>query len=121
MAEDQQWVVLASQESHACVNPVRSCEELYFTDVLEKRDKSKELIKLSIGKQPPPLPPPQVPLPLHIQTLKTKWWNDDTQYNEYYSKCVGGEYFEDPNKAMFILQYDSYASQVTCHSPYAGI
>ena len=68
MAEDQQWIVSASDESHACVNPVRSCEELYFTDVLEKRDKSKELIKLSIGKQPfpPPLPPLpfQVPLPL---------------------------------------------------------
>ena len=43
-------------------------------------------------------------LPLHIQTLKT---NDDTQCNEYYSKCDGGGYFEDPNKAMFILQYDS--------------
>ena len=66
MAEDQQWVVPASRESHTCVNPVRSCEELYFTDVLEKRDKSKELIKLSIGKQPPPplpLPPPKYPSP----------------------------------------------------------
>lgn len=62
MAEDQRWFVSASRESHDCVNPVRSCEELYFTDVLERRDKSKDLIKLSIGKQPfPPLlsaPPP---------------------------------------------------------------
>ena len=71
MAEDQQWVVSASEESHACVNPVRSCEELYFTDVLEKRDKSKELIKLSIGKQPfpPSLPSPSKCLsPFPIQT-----------------------------------------------------
>ena len=54
MAEDQRWFVSASRESHDCVNPVRSCEELYFTDVLERRDKSKDLIKLSIGKQPFP-------------------------------------------------------------------
>ena len=76
MAEDQRWFVSASRESHACVNPVRSCEELYFTDVLERRDKSKELIKLSIGKQPSPPPSFQVPLPLHIQhkiTFKTNW------------------------------------------------
>ena len=45
----EQWVVHASRESHDCVNPVRSCEEIYFADVLEQRDKSKELIRLSIG------------------------------------------------------------------------
>ena len=90
MAEDQQWVVPASQESHACVNPVRSCEELYFTDVLEKRDKSKELIKLSIGKQPPPPLPPKYPSPLHIY-FQNKMVKGFTQCNEYCTKCDGGE------------------------------
>ena len=45
------WSVIASRESHDCVNPVRSCEEIYFKEALEKRDKSKELIKVSIGKK----------------------------------------------------------------------
>lgn len=44
------WVVKATTESHKCVNPVRSCEEKYFKDAMEMRDKSKSLIKLSIGK-----------------------------------------------------------------------
>lgn len=46
------WVVKASRESHDCVNPVRSCEENYFKEALEKRDKTKSLIKLSIGGCP---------------------------------------------------------------------
>ena len=46
----QAWRVIASRESHECVNPVRSCEEIYFKEALEKRDKSKELIKVSIGE-----------------------------------------------------------------------
>ena len=44
------WKVTASRESHDCINPVRSCEEIYFKEALEKRDKSKELIKVSIGE-----------------------------------------------------------------------
>ena len=46
----REWRVIASRESHDCVNPVRSCEEIYFKEALEKRDKSKELIKVSIGE-----------------------------------------------------------------------
>ena len=46
----QAWRVRGSRESHDCVNPVRSCEEIYFKEALEKRDKSKELIKVSIGE-----------------------------------------------------------------------
>ena len=46
----QPWRVKGSRESHDCVNPVRSCEEIYFKEALEKRDKSKELIKVSIGE-----------------------------------------------------------------------
>ena len=49
-AGKRSWKVKASRESHDCVNPVRSCEEIYFKEALEKRDKSKELIKVSIGK-----------------------------------------------------------------------
>ena len=45
------WVVKGSRESHDCVNPVRSCEEKYFRDAMKKRDKTKELIKLSIGEK----------------------------------------------------------------------
>ena len=47
---ERPWMVRASRESHDCVNPVRSCEEIYFKEALEKRDKSKELIKVSIGE-----------------------------------------------------------------------
>ena len=45
------WRVKASRESRDCVNPVRSCEEIYFKEALENRDKSKELIKVSIGER----------------------------------------------------------------------
>jgi hypothetical protein len=48
---ERSWRVRASRESHDCVNPVRSCEEIYFKEALEKRDKSKELIKVSIGER----------------------------------------------------------------------
>ena len=48
---ERSWKVKASRESHDCVNPVRSCEEIYFKEALEKRDKSKELIKVSIGER----------------------------------------------------------------------
>ena len=48
-AGERPWKVTASRESHDCINPVRSCEEIYFKEALEKRDKSKELIKVSIG------------------------------------------------------------------------
>lgn len=48
---EKTWKVRASRESHDCVNPVRSCEEIYFKEALEERDKSKELIKVSIGKR----------------------------------------------------------------------
>ena len=44
------WKVKASRESHDCINPVRSCEEIYFKEALEKRDKTKDLIKVSIGE-----------------------------------------------------------------------
>ena len=44
------WTVKASRESHDCINPVRSCEEKYFRDAMEKRDMTKSLIKLSIGE-----------------------------------------------------------------------
>ena len=47
---ERSWTVRASRESHDCINPVRSCEEIYFKEALEKRDKSKELIKVSIGE-----------------------------------------------------------------------
>ena len=50
---ERSWKVRASRESHDCVNPVRSCEEIYFKEALEKRDKSKELIKVSIGEGSP--------------------------------------------------------------------
>jgi hypothetical protein len=46
---ERSWKVRASRESKDCINPVRSCEEIYFKEALEKRDKSKELIKVSIG------------------------------------------------------------------------
>ena len=45
------WKVRASRESQDCINPVRSCEEIYFKEALEERDKSKELIKVSIGER----------------------------------------------------------------------
>ena len=48
--EGNRWVVRASRESHDCVNPVRSCEEVYFVDAMAKRDVNKSLIKLSIGE-----------------------------------------------------------------------
>lgn len=44
------WVVRSSRQSQDCINPVRSCEEKYFREPMERRDKSKELIKLSIGE-----------------------------------------------------------------------
>lgn len=44
------WVVRGSRQSQDCVNPVRSCEEKYFSEPMERRDKTKELIKLSIGE-----------------------------------------------------------------------
>ena len=50
-SEERSWKVRASRESHDCINPVRSCEEIYFKEALEKRDKSKELIKVSIGER----------------------------------------------------------------------
>jgi hypothetical protein len=43
---ERSWRVRASRESHDCENPVRS-----FKEVLEKRDKSQELIKVSIGER----------------------------------------------------------------------
>ena len=48
--EGGRWVVRSSTQAHACVNPVRSCEEKYFKEAMERRDKSKKLIKLSIGE-----------------------------------------------------------------------
>lgn len=50
-AAGSKWVVKGSRESHDCVNPVRSCEEKYFRDAMDSRDKTKELIKLSIGEE----------------------------------------------------------------------
>lgn len=47
--EGGHWVVKASRQSHDCINPVRSCEEKYFKEPMERRNKSKKLIKLSIG------------------------------------------------------------------------
>lgn len=47
---EKTWRVRASRESHDCINPVRSCEEIYFKEALEERDKSKDLIKVSIGE-----------------------------------------------------------------------
>ena len=44
------WVVKATREAHECINPVRSCEEKYFKEPMEKRDMTKSLIKLSIGE-----------------------------------------------------------------------
>ena len=49
-SEREAWVVKASREAHDCINPVRSCEEKYFKVPMEERDKSKSLIKLSIGE-----------------------------------------------------------------------
>ena len=43
------WSVRSSLESKGALNTVRLSEEKYFKEVLEKRDQSKELIKLSIG------------------------------------------------------------------------
>ena len=48
---EKTWRVKASRESIECINPVRSCEEIYFKEALEERDKSKELIKVSIGER----------------------------------------------------------------------
>ena len=45
------WVVKSSRQARDCVNPVRSCEEKYFKEPMEKRNKDKELIKLSIGER----------------------------------------------------------------------
>lgn len=46
-----EWsMVKATRQSRDCVNPVRSCEEKYFVEAMEKRDTSKSLIKLSIGE-----------------------------------------------------------------------
>ena len=47
--DGERWVIRASRESHDCVNTVRSTEEKYFKQAIEDRDKSKSLIKLSIG------------------------------------------------------------------------
>ena len=47
------WVVKSSRQARDCVNPVRSCEEKYFKEPMERRNKDKELIKLSIGEQAP--------------------------------------------------------------------
>ena len=47
----QAWRVRASRESRDCVNSLRHCEEIYFKEALEKRDKSKELIKVSLGER----------------------------------------------------------------------
>ena len=44
------WRVRGSRQSHDCVNPVRSCVENYFKETLEQRNKSKELINLSLGE-----------------------------------------------------------------------
>ena len=44
------WVVRSSRQARVCVNPVRSCEEQYFKEPMDRRDTSKELIKLSIGE-----------------------------------------------------------------------
>ncbi len=44
------WTVPTSNESKGAVNSIRQCEERHFKDSLEKRDKTKDLIKLSIGK-----------------------------------------------------------------------
>jgi predicted Co/Zn/Cd cation transporter (cation efflux family) len=48
--EGGRWSVKSSKQAHRCVNPVRSCEEKYFKEALEDRDKSKKLIKLSVGE-----------------------------------------------------------------------
>lgn len=42
-------MIKASIESHDCINFGRLCEEKYFKDALENRDKSKPLISLSTG------------------------------------------------------------------------
>lgn len=66
LGQSEKWVVKASRESHDCINPVRSCEEKYFAESMALRDKTKSLIKLSIGEPvglklvteiPPSLPP----------------------------------------------------------------
>ena len=45
----EKWpVVPGSTESHACINEVRSCVEIYFADILKRIDK-KDLLELSIG------------------------------------------------------------------------
>ena len=43
------WIVPTSNESKGAINSIRMCEERHFNDALEKRDKSRDLIKLSIG------------------------------------------------------------------------
>ena len=43
------WTVPTSNESKGAVNSIRQCEEQHFRDSLEQRDKTKDLIKLSIG------------------------------------------------------------------------
>lgn len=47
--DEDHWVVRGSRESHDCINKIRSCEEIYFVDALQQRNKDLELIKLSIG------------------------------------------------------------------------
>lgn len=45
------WSVPSSEESKGAINSIRQCEERHFKEPLEKRDESKELIKLSIGNK----------------------------------------------------------------------
>lgn len=44
------WTVPVSDEAKGAINSIRQCTERHFTESLEKRDKTKELIQLSIGR-----------------------------------------------------------------------
>ena len=73
------WSIPASDESHGAVNTVRLCEERHFKEVVELRNKEKDLIKLSIGD--PTVFGNLPPHPVIIEALKNAV--DGGKYNGY--------------------------------------
>ena len=63
------WVVTASEESKRAVNTIRGLVEVDFKSVLDQRDKSTELINLSIGD-----PAVFGNLPAHQEGLASPVW-----------------------------------------------
>ena len=52
--QEEEWLVPASSEAHRCNNLIRSCVEIYFSDVVaiaEANQSERNFMKLSIGKE----------------------------------------------------------------------